>query len=63
VFVGWWNVITNNQTEEARKRYEICMQCDKKKKIGKNNYICSICGCVLKAKAASPEEKCDLNKW
>jgi hypothetical protein len=25
--------------------------------------VCSQCGCFLKAKSRSPEEKCVLNKW
>ena len=62
VAVGWWNVIIKNETPEAKRRYDICMNCDKKIKVGKD-YVCSQCGCFLKAKSRSPEEKCVLNKW
>ena len=62
VIIGWRNVLTGNETPEARKRYEICMQCDDKIKVGKD-YICGHCGCFLKAKTRSPEEECLLNKW
>ena len=62
VIIGWWNVITKNETAEAKRRYEICMNCDKKTKIG-NQWVCSSCGCFLRAKSRSPEEKCDYNKW
>jgi hypothetical protein len=62
VIIGWWNVITKNETSEAKRRYEICMQCDKKIKIG-GEWVCSQCGCFLRAKSRSPKEKCLLNKW
>ncbi len=63
VIIGWWNVITNKESEEAKRRYSICMKCDVKIKISRNEYICSKCGCFLRAKSRSPEEKCVLNKW
>lgn len=63
VFVGWYNVIFHKESEEAKRRLQICMECQDKIKIGKNNYICGHCGCVLKAKCASPEEKCSMDKW
>lgn len=63
VFTGWYNVITKKETEESKRRYFICMKCDEKLKIGKDTYICSKCGCFLKAKCSSPEEKCLMSKW
>lgn len=62
VIIGWWNVITNKESMEAKRRYSICMECSDKIKIGRE-YICSRCGCFLRAKSRSPEEKCVLNKW
>ena len=62
VFVGWYNVITKKETPEFKKRYEICMECEDKVKLGKA-YICKHCGCELHAKTKSPEEKCLMNKW
>ena len=62
VITGWYNVITNNLSDEANRRYEICKQCDKNLKIGAS-HICSDCGCFLPQKCASPEEKCLMNKW
>lgn len=38
------------------------MTCDKKIRLTRNHYICSICGCELKAKSRSKDEVCDLNK-
>lgn len=63
VITGWWNVIIKKESEEAKERYSICMKCDKKIKMGRNTYICSECGCFLRQKSASPNEKCVLNKW
>lgn len=62
VITGWWNVITKKETPEAKRRYNICMDCKEKIKVGKD-HICSQCGCFLKAKTRSPKEKCLLNKW
>lgn len=63
VIIGWWNVITKNETKEAKIRYEICMQCDKKIKLGRKAWICGECYCELHAKSRSPEEKCLNGKW
>lgn len=62
VFIGWYNVLTNHMSDEAKARYEICKKCEKNIKIGKV-HICSECGCVLPQKCASPKEKCLMNKW
>jgi len=63
VIVGWWNVITHKESEEAKRRYSICMECEDKVKVSKKEWICSHCGCFLRAKCASPDEKCLMNKW
>lgn len=63
IYEGWKNVILGINTEEYQKRYDICMACDKKIRLTRNHYICSICGCELKAKSRSKDEVCDLNKW
>lgn len=62
VIVGWYNVIAHKNTKQMEERLQICMECDEKIKLGKE-YICGKCGCVLKAKCASPEEKCLNGKW
>lgn len=62
VFIGWYNVLTRNISEETKYRYEICKQCDKLVKIGSTQW-CSECGCNIPAKCASPEEKCLIGKW
>lgn len=63
VITGWWNVITKNESEEAKRRLAICIECKDKVKIGKNKWICSHCGCFIHAKCASPDEKCLMDKW
>ena len=50
------------ETPEAKRRYEICMNCEDKIKIG-NEWVCSQCGCFLRAKTRSPKEKCLNDKW
>lgn len=60
---GWYNVLSGKQSEEAKRRLYICMECDNKTRISKKDYFCNSCGCILRAKCASPEETCDLNKW
>ena len=63
VYEGWKNVLTGNVSDESKRRLEICMNCDDKIQITKKEYICSHCGCVLRAKCASLNETCDMNKW
>lgn len=63
VIIGWWNVITKKESEEAHRRYEICMKCDKRLKMGNGAGICSLCGCPIISKTRSPEEKCLNGKW
>ena len=63
VYVGWKNVLTDNISDETKRRYEICMNCNDKLQLTKSEYVCSHCGCVLRAKCASPKEQCDMNKW
>ena len=62
VLIGWWNVLLKHESPEAKRRYDICMNCEEKIKIG-GKWVCSQCGCFLKAKSRSPEEKCLMNKW
>lgn len=63
VIIGWWNVITKKETPEFKRRLQICLECEDKVKLGKNVYICSICGCEIHAKSKSPNEKCHKGKW
>lgn len=62
VITGWYNVLFHKMSDQANQRYEICKKCDKNVKIGKI-HMCSLCGCVLPQKCASPEEKCLNGKW
>lgn len=62
VAVGWYNKLFKKPTKEAKRRINICKDCEFKKHIGKVEY-CSICGCEIEAKCNSPEEKCHKGKW
>lgn len=62
VIIGWWNVIIKKENPEFKRRFEICMDCKDRVKIGKA-YFCSICGCEIHAKTKSPDEKCLNDKW
>lgn len=62
IFIGWYNVLTNKLSNEAKERYEICKQCDSLVKMGKTQW-CGECGCAIPQKCASPEEKCLIGKW
>lgn len=58
VIQGWYNWLFVKPDEETLRRRKICKNCEFRK--GK---ICGVCYCVLKAKTASPDEKCLKNKW
>ena len=64
---GWKNIIfPDDKVEEmAYQRLEICKGCDKNSTPDKVNFksYCKGCGCVLTAKARSPQSKCPLDKW
>ncbi len=61
IYAGWKNLAFQNSKveDEAKKRIEICIDCDKLKK---NNY-CQLCGCYMPAKVRSPKSHCRLKKW
>lgn len=62
VIIGWYNVLFHKMSEDACRRYEICKNCDKIIKIGRAKW-CSVCGCAIPQKCASPEEHCSIGKW
>lgn len=43
-------------------RYQICNKCENIL-IMDNTQFCNICGCIIKYKISSPDEKCPINKW
>lgn len=61
IYEGWKNItFTNPQIEEkAKKRIEICVNCDK---LNKRNF-CKLCGCYMPAKVRSPKSHCWDKKW
>lgn len=60
--IGWWNRIFKKEQTLANKRLDICNKCEFNKRIGRLHF-CGECYCELKAKCASPEEKCLKGKW
>lgn len=64
IIVGNWRRFTCQKlTEEGQRRLNICLKCEDKIKISKNEYICKHCGCPIKSKNFILEEECLLNKW
>lgn len=62
VIVAWYKRIIGIQSEEAKRRLQICMECEDKIKLGKE-YICSHCGCPIKTAALADEKECSIGKW
>jgi len=64
---GWKNLVFSNDKMEALayQRLEDCKGCDQNSTPGevKLKSYCKSCGCVLAAKARSPESKCPLDRW
>ena len=60
---GWYRRLTGKTSEEAKRRLQICMECDDKIRITKREYICSHCGCPLRTATLADEKECSLNKW
>lgn len=46
-----------NNKELIKERLKTC------KKECNVRHICPVCGCVLRAKAASKTNRCPINKW
>lgn len=64
VLIGNWKRLRGEQlTIEGQRRLNVCMQCEDKIKISKNEYICKHCGCPIKSKNFVLDESCLLNKW
>jgi hypothetical protein len=56
IFKAYFNWLFFEQSTEAKRRYEICRKCAKKK-IG----VCVDCGCVCVIKVRC--EICECKKW
>jgi hypothetical protein len=46
--------------EDAQKRLDICMSCDR---LFKKTVQCKECGCYMPAKTQLPHASCPLGKW
>ena len=63
IIVGNWRRITGKVlTEEGQRRLNICMECDRKARIAKNEYVCQECGCLIRSKCQVLEESCVIGK-
>ena len=65
ITIGWFNLLTGKEQEQAKKKLEICLSCENNStpnEIGKFS-TCLSCGCPLKAKTSNPSSKCPLNKF
>lgn len=63
IFVGNFKRIKGEElSDEGKRRLNICIQCEDKIKISRNEYICKHCGCPIKSKNFVLDEECYLNK-
>lgn len=62
IIIGNWRNIRGYQSDEQKRRLDICKTCEHNVKYMKTR-ICDQCGCILKSKASVENEKCVLNKW
>jgi uncharacterized CHY-type Zn-finger protein len=76
---GFWKWATNQNERMAKKRYDICLKCDRIQSLPivdisgidimgvlKPPHICGICKCILRAKTRDESEECphpDGSKW
>jgi len=58
IFIGWYYFLTNQKNEVAKRRLSICVDC-----VHMKAGMCSLCGCLLQAKARIEDEICPANKW
>lgn len=64
IFVGNFKRIKGEElSDEGKRRLNICIQCEDKIKISRNEYVCKHCGCPIKSKNFVLDEECYLNKW
>lgn len=63
IILGTFRNIFGVQTEFEKERLEICNCCEHRVQIGKNIYMCSQCGCIIKSKVKVEDEQCLLKKW
>jgi hypothetical protein len=62
IIVGNWRNLTGYQSDEMKRRLDICKSCSHNIKFSRTR-ICDQCGCILTSKASIESEKCLMNKW
>lgn len=60
---AWYKRFRKQTSEEAKRRLQICMECDNKIKLTKKEYICSKCGCPIRTAILADEKECSMGKW
>jgi ribosomal protein L32 len=66
IAISWWRAEnpTKEQSNLAKERLKICMECDSIKESIVFNYVCGECGCPIGKKIFTPiKGGCDLKKW
>ena len=62
IIIGNWRNLTGYQSDEQKRRLDICNKCEHRTKYMRA-YICDCCGCIITSKTAVESEKCLMNKW
>ncbi len=62
IIIGNWRNLTGYQSDEMKRRLDICKSCEYNIKFS-GTRICELCGCILASKASIESEKCLMNKW
>jgi ribosomal protein L37AE/L43A len=67
IITGWRHMISASPEvkENGLRRLDVCIECEENTTSNTIEFIsrCKACGCVLQAKALSPESKCPKDKW
>lgn len=63
IFKGWYYDLFNKNHNLYEDRIKFCNACEYHECLGKNFWICNLCGCPTSKKTRVKEEKCSQNKW
>ena len=62
IIIGNWRNLTGYQSDEMKRRLDICKSCEHNIKY-MGSKICDQCGCIIDSKTTIESEKCLMNKW
>lgn len=63
IIIGWFNLMIGKEHRVYQARYRICKHCRYRRRIFGLFLICSKCGCFIKAKVKSDDERCPEYNW